>query len=58
MGMFVNRVELIGNLGCQTAWKQDPLLECAPGGGQNGRFELTPFAGLPENGSHDEAPFT
>ena len=33
-----------------------PTLECAPAGGQNGRFELTPSAGLPENGSHDEAP--
>ena len=30
-------------------------LECAPAGGQVGRFELTPFAGLPEDGSHDEA---
>src|SRR4051812_49016770 len=31
-------------------------LECAPAGGQIGRFELTPFAGLPEDGSHDKAP--
>ncbi len=30
-------------------------LECAPKSGQIGRFELTPLAGLPENGSHDEA---
>jgi len=41
---------------CQSAFKRDPLLECAPGGGQNGRFELTPDAGLLEDGSHDEAP--
>jgi hypothetical protein len=27
-----------------------------PGGGQFRRFGLTPFAGLPEDGSHDEAP--
>jgi len=33
-------------------------LECAPGGGQVGRFELTPLAGLPEDGSHDKAPLT
>jgi len=33
----------------------DADLECAPWGGQIGRFELTPLAGLPENGSHDEA---
>ena len=32
-------------------------MECAPGGGQIGRFELTPLAGLPEDGSHDEASF-
>jgi hypothetical protein len=31
-------------------------LECAPVGGQNGRFELTPATGLLENGSHDETP--
>ena len=30
-------------------------LECAPWDGQDGRFELTPLAGLPEDGSHDEA---
>ena len=36
--------------------KKDPLLECAPAGGQIGRFELTPLAGLPEDGSHDETP--
>ena len=30
-------------------------LECAPARGQAGRFELTSLAGLPENGSHDEA---
>ena len=33
-------------------------LECAPGGGQFGRFELTIPAGLPEDGSHDETPIT
>ena len=31
-------------------------LECAPRGGQNRRFELTPLAGLLKNGSHDETP--
>lgn len=30
-------------------------VECAPGGGQNARIELTRLAGLPEHGSHDEA---
>ena len=30
-------------------------VECAPAGGQIGRFGLTPLAGLPEDGSHDEA---
>jgi len=40
---------------CQSAWKRDPGLECAPAGGQFGRFELTLLAGLPEDGSHDEA---
>ena len=30
-------------------------MECAPGGGQDGRFELTPLVWLPEDGSHDEA---
>lgn len=29
-------------------------MECALAGGQFGRFELTPLAGLPEDGSHDE----
>ena len=43
---------------CQTAPYRDPYLECAPRGRQNVRFELTPLAGLPENGSHDEASFT
>ena len=38
--------------------KVDRDMECAPGGGQIGRFELTSLAGLPEDGSHDEAPFT
>ena len=38
--------------------KFDPLMECAPGGGQVGQFELTPVAGLPEDGSHDEASLT
>ena len=33
-------------------------MECAPRGGRNGRFELTPLAGLPEDGSHDEASIT
>jgi hypothetical protein len=36
--------------------KQTRPLECAPDGGQIGRFELTFLAGLPEDGSHDEAP--
>jgi hypothetical protein len=31
-------------------------MECAPAGGQVRRFGLTPVAGLPEDGSHDEAP--
>ena len=31
-------------------------LECAAGGGQFGRFELTSVAGLSEDGSHDETP--
>ena len=44
--------------GCGTAWKIDPSMECAPRGGQIGRFELTPLAGLPEDGSHDEASIT
>jgi hypothetical protein len=35
--------------------KGDHDVECAPRSGQNGRFELTPLAGLPEDGSHDEA---
>ena len=38
--------------------KGTPYLECAPEGGQIGRFELTPIAGLPEDGSHDEASLT
>jgi len=41
---------------CQSALKIDPYMECAPRGGQIGRFELTPLAGLLENGSHDETP--
>jgi hypothetical protein len=32
-----------------------PCVECAPAGGQYGRFELPPLVGLPEDGSHDEA---
>ena len=31
-------------------------MECAPGGGRIERKDLTLPAGLPENGSHDEAP--
>ena len=34
----------------------DADMECAPAGGQVGRLGLTPVAGLPEDGSHDEAP--
>lgn len=33
-------------------------VECAPGGGQNERLGLTALAGLPENGSRDEASIT
>lgn len=33
-------------------------MQYAPAGGQNGRFDLTPLAELPENGSHDEAWIT
>jgi len=36
----------------------DRSLECAPAGAQIGRFELTPLAGLPEDGSHDETSIT
>ena len=43
---------------CKTACKYFQILECAPGGGQNERFELIPLAGLPEDGSHDEASIT
>jgi paraquat-inducible protein A len=32
------------------------LVECAPAGGQVRRFGLPPFAGLLEDGSHDETP--
>ena len=32
------------------------LVECAPGGGQIERIGIDPAAGLPEDGSHDEAP--
>ena len=31
-------------------------VECAPGGGQIERLDLTVLAGLLEDGSHDEAP--
>ena len=51
-------LKLIAIRHCQTASNIDPRLECAPWGGQFGRFELTPLAGLPENGSHDEASIT
>ncbi len=51
--------ELVQNvLDCRSAWKIDPLMECAPGGGQIGRFRLIPLAGLPEDGSHDETSIT
>ncbi len=33
-----------------------PVLECAPTGGQFEVSDLTPLAGLPEDGSHDETP--
>ena len=45
-------------LPCKTACKYFQILECAPAGGQIGRFELTPLAGLLEDGSHDEASIT
>jgi len=41
--------------GCQTASDFFHPMECAPRGGQDGRFELILLAGLPEDGSHDEA---
>ena len=43
---------------CETARRSSRFLECVPGSGQVMRFELTPFAGLPENGSQDEAPIS
>ncbi len=43
---------------CQSVSKRDPLLECAPGGGQIERLGLTVFAGFPGDGSHDEASIT
>ena len=45
-------------LDCQTASKSFQGMECAPAGGQNERIGLTPLAGLPEDGSHDEASIT
>ncbi len=43
--------------GILAAGVADGLVECAPGGGQNERFELTPLAGFPEDGIHDKASF-
>ena len=43
---------------CQKRANPTRPLECAPGGGQNERIGLTPLAGLPEDGSHDEASIT
>ena len=34
------------------------LLECAPWGGRFEGIDLTITAGLPEDGSHDEAPIS
>ncbi len=39
-------------------WLARRNLECAPRGGQIGRFRLTPLLGLPEDGSHDETSIT
>ena len=43
-------------IGCQSAFKFDPRLECAPHGGQFAGWELTWAAGLSEDESHGQAP--
>jgi hypothetical protein len=42
---------------CDSAWKKDPVLECAPAGGQFEFLDLTPSVGFSENGNHDKASF-
>jgi hypothetical protein len=39
----------------KTAWKSDPALGCAPGGGQADWFVLTVAAGLSKDESHGQA---
>jgi hypothetical protein len=36
---------------CDSAWKKDPVLECAPAGGHFEFVDLTPSVGFSENGS-------
>jgi hypothetical protein len=50
--------DLIRSMDCDSAWKKDPVLECAPVGGQFEILDLTPSVGFPENGNHDETPIT